>query len=323
MPPFDSLVRVDASDWPVDRVEPTGSTEVTWLLEPNTGSTRVKWLHKSVTIHEWGTQGEDWAEAVSTLVAQALGVPCAEVRLCVRGGQLGSLSRSLKEDGYSFNDGGMALEVMRAPGYFRHAEGAKAIDPTRPDIVRPGHTLSNIRQLLSSHAPPRGYTGPPSGSAFDAFAGFMMLDALVANRDRHEQNWAVLRGELLGMTDKLAGSFDHGGSLGYNLQDSKRERLLSDPRMLAGFASKGLAHRFEHSRSATAPMLTRHAATALAMCPPDARRWWLTRLWELDLTSLRMRLERGVEGVSPVALEFAMSLIELNVERMRHELGTA
>ena len=322
MPPFDSLVRVDVSDWPVDRVEPAGSSEVSWLLEPNAGST-VKWLHKSVTVHDWGAQGEDWAEAVSTLVAHALGVPCAEVRLCVRRGQLGSLSRSLKEPGYSFNDGGLALEVMRAPGYFRNADGDKASDPARPDIIRPGHTLNNIRQLLNSHAPPSGYTGPSSGSAFDAFAGFMMLDALVANQDRHEQNWAVLRGELLGMPDKLAGSFDHGGSLGYNLLDGKRELLLSDPPLLTNFANKGLAHRFEHSRTAKAPTLTRHAATALAMCSPDARRWWHARLRELDLTSLRARLERGVDGVSPVALEFAMSLIERNVERMRHELCSA
>lgn len=30
-------------------------------------------------------------------------------------------------------------------------------------------------------------------AAFDQFCGYLLLDALVANRDRHEENWAFCR----------------------------------------------------------------------------------------------------------------------------------
>lgn len=30
-------------------------------------------------------------------------------------------------------------------------------------------------------------------TGFDVFVGYLLLDALVAKRDRHEQDWAVLR----------------------------------------------------------------------------------------------------------------------------------
>jgi len=55
---------------------------------------------------------------------------------------------------------------------------------------RLGHKLTNIKSVLA----PLEAVGLPTGpSAFDQFCGYLVLDALVANRDRHEENWAVLR----------------------------------------------------------------------------------------------------------------------------------
>lgn len=47
-------------------------------------------------------------------------------------------------------------------------------------------------------------------TALDVFTGYLILDALVANQDRHHQNWGVVR---LPNGDYLAPTFDHGASL--------------------------------------------------------------------------------------------------------------
>ncbi|MCT1458958.1 hypothetical protein M3G03_05300 [Aestuariimicrobium sp. p3-SID1156] len=316
-------MRIDVTSWVVDRVEATGSTESLWLLEPDIGDRTVRWLHKDVKVHAWGSQGEDWAEVISTAIGRGMKVPCAETRLCIRGGRMGSLSRSLKEPGYTFNDGGLALEEAHAPGYVRQTDTHKAVDPQRPNVLRPGHNLRNIFETLQAYSPPHGFEGPAGSSAFDVFAGMMLLDAIIANQDRHEQNWAVLRAELFGKPDMLAGSFDHGGSLAYNLQDTRRVSLMAKTGGIRDFAEKGRANRFEHSTVGGASTLTAHAAEALAMCNPDIQRWWKDRLVELDLGPLRERLATGVVGVSSVALDFSMSLAEVNVERLRRALYCA
>lgn len=52
----------------------------------------------------------------------------------------------------------------------------------------------------------------PSGlsSALDVFAGYVLLDAWIANQDRHHENWGALR---MGTALYLAPSFDHGAAL--------------------------------------------------------------------------------------------------------------
>jgi len=50
------------------------------------------------------------------------------------------------------------------------------------------------------------------------FVGYIMLDAWVANQDRHHQNWGAIRVPDQAMMF-LAPTFDHGASLARNLSD--------------------------------------------------------------------------------------------------------
>lgn len=304
---------IDVSDWELLQVEQAGTNSVNWLKNPRDGSS---WLHKNVTtpLSTGVKQGEDWAEVVATQVGFALGVPCAETRLCLRNGERGSLSLSVRPPGHDFNEGRVVLQTAGVPGYVPHTEGQRAIDPARPRVKRPGHSLENIKTALSGASAPPGFCGPERLQAFDIFVGYMILDALIANRDRHEQNWAVLRPQLLEAPDRLAPSYDHGGSLGYNLQDAERERRLKDEASLASWASRGTAYRFEHV--GTAPSLVDHAVHAMSIGAPEAARWWSTRLDELDLSGLFETLEHGVPGMSVVAATFTAKLLTMNRRRL-------
>lgn len=306
--------REDVSHWPVRSVEQVGSTRNLWLEEPATG---LHWLHKDTVIPANGVeQGEDWSEVVSTLVAQALQIPCATTRLCVRAGRRGSLSLSIRPKGQDLWEGRVVLENAQAPGYFPHTEEEPGIDPDRPDVKRPGHSLPNIKNALRDVDPPSDFDGPPGTTGFDVFAGYMILDALIANRDRHEQNWAVLAPQLLTDTLRLSPSYDHASSLGYNLPDERRSLILSSPERLAAWAARGTAYRFEHAESP--PTLVEHAARAVQLATAEGANWWRERLTTCNLGTLMAALrDHAIPEMSDPAVTFAVDLLDLNLGRLR------
>jgi hypothetical protein len=224
------FTQMDVSSWRVRYEEPAGGDEKEWLTDPD----GQNWLFKPVTEHrrEGFVQGENWSEKVSAEVAALLGVPCARVELAVRSGRLGSISLDLKPAAWQLQPGSVLL--------------AQTPDYIPGDKQRRGHSLVNIEHALEGFGPPPGATVPDSFTAFDVFAGFLVLDAWIANRDRHDENWAVLLppppdDATAGM---LGGSYDHATSLGFNLQDADRERRLRDGTVRA-WAMRGDAYRFE------------------------------------------------------------------------------
>ena len=174
--------------------------------------------------------GRDWAEVIASRVGAELGVPLAETRLCLRDGRRGSLSRDVRQAQYDLVGGHLALEDCRSvTDYFPHFEREPAVDPNRPDVRRPGHSLSNIRRALADCEPPPEFSGPVEMDAFDVFAGYSLFD-VVANRDRHEENWSVLRPRLRDRSPLLCPSYDHSSSLGFAETPEKLRRRSAGSR---------------------------------------------------------------------------------------------
>lgn len=310
----------DASAWDVRVIEHSGSSANTWLQEPET---EYAWLHKDTVIPGSGVeQGEDWAEAIATQVAGLFDVPCAQVRMCTRNGRRGSLSREITADGFDFYTGDLWLVDRDAPGYFPHQEGDPGVDPRRPAVRRPGHTLENFRRVLTEVGPPSDFRGD-ARHGFDVFVGYLLLDALIANRDRHTENWAVLVPRLTMSQPVLAPSFDHGGSLGYNVLDSLREDCLARD-TVGAWVRKGTAHRLEHVKGSPRPGLVDVAAEALSMASPGAARWWREKVERIDLEPVFVVLRQGLVGpMSDAASSFVMALLEHNLGRLRDVVNTA
>ncbi|WP_265442787.1 hypothetical protein [Flexivirga meconopsidis] len=306
--------RLDVSAWEVVGRQQTGSTENLWLADPDS---QVWWLHKDTVIPRNGVeQGEDWSEVASTQVARILGVPCATTRLCIREGRRGSLSKTVRPVDADLWEGQVVLQDLGVPDYFPHTEDRPGVDPSRPKVKRPGHSLPNIKRALDATAPPPGFDGPAALSGFDVFAGYLLLDALIANRDRHEQNWAVLIPRLLDPPKRLSPSYDHASSLGYNLTDDKRLTYLRSDAELANWASKGTAYRFEHQ--GRPPTLVAHAMNAVGLCSPEGADWWRSRIGTLDLRELtEALLAQDIEGLSHLAATFACELLNTNLRRLR------
>lgn len=116
------------------------------------------------------------------------------------------------------------------------------LDPTYPaqeTFHVSQHTVERVEETLSTHGVelPDVATLPkvlPSGveNAFDLFVGYLLLDAMIGNTDRHHENWGVLaRRDGSGCrTLQLAPTYDHASSLGRERLDQKRAARLQGER---------------------------------------------------------------------------------------------
>jgi hypothetical protein len=182
------------------------------------------------------------------------------------------------------------------------------------------HTLGRIHALLSH--PQVGLPmdwGRPSAAidtAFDVFVGYLLLDAWIANQDRHHENWGLINfaGHI-----HLAPSYDHAASMGQNETDEMRkERLTTRDR------GRHISSYVERARSAiygrktdTKPLFTIDAFLSAARKRPAAARFWLDRLQRItrhDCQAIFAQIPAG--EISATAIEFALTLLELNQKRL-------
>ena len=292
----DSFPVLNSDDWPLVSTESSGGDEKQWV-EGEGGSL---WLFKPRTEQAGWSQGEDWAEKITSELAVLLGVPAARVELAVRAGRRGSLSPSLRPAGWELQHGALLLgEVL--PGYEPRSK------------ARSGHSLINIERVLADVRPPSAL---PQMSAFEAFAGYLVLDALVANQDRHEENWAVLRPLPGGGEVTLAGSYDHGSALAFNVTDAKRTLEL-DRDGVPAFCGKATAHRFDRDSDGRLTLVGL-ARSALTRCSSSARSHWLASVEAATETALVSAVDRVPELSHPVR-RFTHALLTTNRRRLLHE----
>lgn len=292
---------LNVSDWDIIADETAGAEEKYWLQEPGTS---LRWLFKSATVKQGHVYGEDWAEKAVSQLAALLGIPCARIELAELRGVQGCISADLRPPIYELQHGQVLLEELDAPGYV-HGMGKK----------HPGHSLENIQAALHGMLPPPECELLFDASAYDVFAGYLLLDAWVANRDRHDNNWAVLR-PVMSSSDplRLCGSYDHASSLGFNLTGEASSRLVEQQRV-EPWCEKGTAWRFDYEPGLPIPTLVELAAKALQLASPQAQRYWPERLRHVDHDEVLDVIAR-VPRMSDPARTFAGRVLEVNRRRV-------
>lgn len=173
---------------------------------------------------------------------------------------------------------------------------------------RTGYTLDAVSRSLAGVA---GST--PGATAFECLAGYLVVDAVAGNTDRHQENWAVI--ENAAGERRLAPSFDHASSLGFLLDDAARSAMLhtTDPNQTPE-AWAGRAHtRFEGR-----PHPVEIATAAIDLTSPDVESAYLEQLEQLDLRWIVARVP--AVRISEPAREFALRLAEANRARILSHL---
>ena len=161
------------------KTEQMGSKEKFWVRSMRTNT---EWLAKLARDNADGYTGEHWSEKLAAEVASVLGVPRPDVELGHFRGHPVSLTESFLQPGESLIHGN-ELVSMVDPNY----------PSSGPNYRTQEHTLGAIRDAFVD----RNVGGSDESrhsdlSAFGLFTGYLLLDALICNTDRHHENWAVI-----------------------------------------------------------------------------------------------------------------------------------
>lgn len=297
---------IDVTSWKVERQETIGADEKYWLAEPDSDS---QWLFKPNIVHVHPRSGEEWSqredisEKVAGEIAKLLRIPCASIEFAIWKGKAGCISRNLRPEGWELQTGLVLLSGMLDD----YIPGTEITNKTRR-----GHSLQTIRAALEGYGKPEPSDLPEDFDAFDTFAGYVTFDAVVANRDRHDENWAVMR-PLRGGQGTLAGSFDHARALGSTLRDEALQRELV--RGIDRWARRGTAWRFEHDEKPGPVTLVELAGQALHMVRPTVRSWWLTQV-EAVTPEDAARINSRVPKMSYPASTFIEQVFATNRRRV-------
>lgn len=262
--------------------------------------------------------GEDWAEVITSNLCILLGLPHVSYDLAAeyRDGKFvlpGVICENMTVEGEELVLGNELL-LARDSRY-----------PAEQRFRVKQHTVDVVFGIISSLQPPAPNWMPwaPAGirSAVDVFTGYLLLDAWIANQDRHHENW----GALICDTARLAPTFDHGAALARNLTDKEREERLNTKdrnRTIAAFARRGRS-AFYRTLDDARPMGLLDAFAHFAKEVPRAGQAWLDRLQSVDPDQVRAIIERvPLERMSDVSKRFTMELLETNRQRLREFAGS-
>lgn len=245
--------------------------------------------------------GERWSEMVAYHVGEMMELPMAEIALGrhVREDgevKLGTLSKSVvdKESrGEQLVHGNEAIQEMALDSYVLDGEDQPGLDAVLDYFDEYGVA---------------GPDGEPTPDASFYFAGFLVLDALVGNVDRHHENWGVATRP--GGRPRLVASFDHGACLGRELSETKRGNYL-DNKQVRFYVDGGKAKISPPSKPERVPpyeLLDSLAELDLE----DARDHWIERALEVDDDQIEAVFRRFPDGwVSPLAPEFALEYMRV------------
>jgi hypothetical protein len=286
-------------------MEPLGSKPKFWFRD---GDRRL--LFKA----EVRGSGEDWAEVVACHLCRLIGLPHVEYELAA------------EYNGDQHIRPGVVCENMaRKPAVLVLGNQLLfSVDPQYPQSQRfkvRQHTVEAVSDIVAKLAPPPAewtQNLPPGvQSALDVFAGYVMLDAWIANQDRHHGNWAAIES----VNDlRLAPTFDHGASLARNLSDEEREERLTTRdrgQMIAAFAARGRSKFYASSADAGALEL-RQAFRAFAQKVPAAAGAWRDRLRSVNREQIWTILERVPVGrMSDTCKQFTAELLRINHQRLQ------
>ncbi len=292
----------------IEQIEQMGTKKKFWLFNTETNE---RWLFK----YNRPDTGEDWSEKIASEIAELIGLPHAITHLAELAGERGILVKDFTEG--------------KKKGHLVHGnELLTAFDPKYPSNrfrKVSQHSIENIVGVLSnlSIQLPKGYCFPPRmNNAVGLFLGYLMLDALIGNTDRHHENWGILlrkESSEQPFYRELAPTFDHASSLGRELSETRREELLAGQGYKVDIPTYALRGRSAIYLNAgdRKPLTTFDAFTEFSNHILSAKDIWLDKLADVTEDSLRncaYRVPNSLWG--PRSCEFVCRLLEFNKDRL-------
>ncbi len=279
------------------------------------GSKRKFWLRhegrKGLFKYARADSGEHWAERIAAELASLLDLPHAEYDLAECEDGHGVLSWSFLRDVEDEPEEEFFFGNYILAGLVR---GYPRVESTGRHRRTPEHTVDTVLGTLQFIALPLPWT-PPEGiqRAADVMVGYLLLDALIGNTDRHDLNWGLLRDPSTSDTC-LAPTFDHASSLGRELSDKDRLRRLdlrmADRRVtVESYVQKATSGLY--APGGVSPLHPLEAFRRAAVLRPEAAAVWIEKLGAVASTTWSEIVARvPPDWMTEVARAFTIGILE-------------
>ena len=288
-------------------IEQMGTKSKFWY-EDNEGT---KWLFKSnETINAKEERitriGENWSEKCAYEICLLLKIPAPEVHLAVHNGKSGTISKNFIDDNETL--------VFANEFVTKYSKGEDGKIEERKNF----HTAGRIHAALDTMEvlKPAGWNSLPGvKSAADFFCGYLVLDCLIANQDRHEENWGIVStGED---TLHLSPSFDHAASLARNISDEERSSRLNSKdngQMVSTFIKRAKSQLYDKQGKR---LKTIEALEDFSKRTPHALSAWTEKLQQIEIGEIKSIFDKiPSTTMSETAKEFSLSIIVENSKRI-------
>ncbi len=252
--------------------------------------------------------GENWAEKVCCEICGLLDIPHATYELAVWKERKGVVTSSFVPQGARLVFGNELLAKI-----FSEYEEDKRYR-VRQHTVRTVMAVASFKDV----GLPLGWSAPAAfENASDLFVGYLMLDALVSNQDRHHENWGLVFVPDQGVF--LAPTFDHASSLGRNETDKVRVEMLATRdkgRSVEAYVERAISALYA-TPPGPKPVGTLEAFEEAARIRPIAAAYWINKLASIDRKEFKAILDAVPDTeISQPARNFACRMLEINMQRI-------
>jgi hypothetical protein len=267
------------------------------------------WLFK----YSRAETGEHWSEKCAAEICHLLGIPHAEYEIAQTNGRFGVITPSMISGEFRMVMGNEVLHSSSTdyPEPFQQ-EG-------KPVRVRE-HTVPRVIACLDRQTilPPKSNYDLKDLNAADVFCGYLMLDALISNQDRHHENWAIMLDNETG-EQFLCPTYDHAASLGREMLDSERDERLNTKdqnRQIPCFVRKARSELFK-TKTDKKPLSTVEAFRHAVEGRDAAHRHWIAKLQSLTEEAITQVFnDVPEECISESARRFATLMVMENRKRL-------
>lgn len=292
--------------------EQLGTKEKFWF---GNSPERNKFLFK----YSRNNTGEHWSEKCAEQICHLLGIPHVKYDLARYNGRLGVVTPNIITSRNQYLVMGNELLYRDAP--VEYPEPVEFFD-NKTKVT--DHTVQRVITFLDKASAniqiPLSDYELGELTASDVFCGYLMLDALISNQDRHHENWAVIvELEHDQKTYRLCPTYDHAASLGREMRDSQREeRLLTRDRnrTIEQFVTKATSQLYR-TKTDKKPMKTLDAFLFATERKAKTRAYWLNKLDSVSNQNLKLIFDRIPDDlISDIGRKFSHQMVLENKKRL-------
>lgn len=303
------IKEINDSDVILEDLEQLGTKEKFWFYFEK--DKKIKWLFK----YSRKNTGEHWSEKIAECLCKELDIPHVEYTIARFSSKFGIITKNvIPKD---------CRMVMGNEVLYNHSRTYPEPKKDESFAHIKEHTVDRVLGCLldSEILPPNVNVNDIDISKFDSgdvFCGYLMLDALISNQDRHHENWAVIVDDGTGK-QHLCPSYDHAASLGRELCDTERDERINTKdknRTIKEFVLKARSELFglETDKKALFTVDAFYTATEKRI---SAKAYWLSKLKSLRDNKIKdIFSDVPNEVITDTARNFAINMVLENKKRL-------